>query len=165
MSYTLQIGLNQNPYLLDAEKGNFYLMGYDYVPQVQNVLLVASPGAYSLIGQALSFPPAAQINAVAGAYILGGQAVTLAKGGTTGTLVVTFPSEVPLAVGTPFYFTVTATGGTGGYTWTASGGIGSIDSAGNWSGTPGSSGTFIETINVSDGVGNTGQLLVTCDIS
>jgi len=87
--------------------------------------------------------------------------------GGTGSVSVANPGSQTGTVGTAKSLTLSASGGTGPYTWTATGlptGL-SISSAGVISGTPGAAGTFSTTATAKDSTGATGAATFSWTIS
>ncbi len=93
---------------------------------------------------------------------------TCTPGGGTGSVTVTSPGSKTGTVGTAISsFTVSASGGTSPYTFTATGlpaGV-SISSAGTVSGTPTTAGTYTPTVTATDSTGATGSTQFTFTIS
>jgi subtilisin family serine protease len=89
-------------------------------------------------------------------------------GGTPGSPVVSNPGNQTGTVGTPVSVTVSATGGTPPYTWSATGlpaGVTINSGTGQMSGTPTTAGTYSVTVTVTDSASRTGSATFTWTIS
>lgn len=93
---------------------------------------------------------------------------TCTAGGGTGTVSVTNPGARTGTVGTPIAsFTLSASGGTAPYTWSATGlpaGV-SISSSGTVSGTPTTAGTYAVTVSATDSKGAAGTASFTFTVN
>ncbi|MFI7672136.1 S8 family peptidase [Actinophytocola sp. NPDC049390] len=88
--------------------------------------------------------------------------------GTPGSPMVSNPGSQTGTVGTPDSVTVSATGGTPPYTWSATGlpsGIAINSGTGQMSGTPTTAGTYTVTVTVTDSASRTGSATFTWTIS
>jgi serine protease len=86
----------------------------------------------------------------------------------TGSVTVNNPGNQTGTVGTPVSLTMTASGGTAPYTWSATGlptGLSIGSSTGTISGTPSAAGTFSVTVTAHDSASNTGSTSFTWTIS
>jgi subtilase family serine protease len=96
-----------------------------------------------------------------------GTAAFTAGGGTGGSVTVNNPGNKSTQVGTPVSLTLTASGGTAPYTWSATGlptGL-SISSGGVISGTPSATGTFNVTVTAHDSTTLSGSASFTWTIT
>ncbi|HEU5268579.1 MAG TPA: Ig domain-containing protein [Jatrophihabitans sp.] len=87
--------------------------------------------------------------------------------GGTGSVTVNNPGNQSGTVGTPVSLTMTASGGTAPYTWSATGlptGLSIGSSSGTISGTPSAAGTFSVTVTAHDSGSNTGSTSFTWTI-
>jgi hypothetical protein len=89
-------------------------------------------------------------------------------GGGTGTVTVANPGSKTGTVGTPVSLTLSASGGTAPYTWTATGlptGLSIGSTTGTISGTPSAAGTYTVTATATDSASHSGSATFTWTIS
>lgn len=116
-------------------------------------LTLSSSGVWSGMPTAAgSYNFTVQVNDSSGAFTSGSLQLTI----NPAVLSLTTASPLPAGkVNTSYSQSMTATGGTPPYTWTASGAVPglALSSTGSWSGTPTAAGTYSFTIQVTDSAG------------